>query len=131
MKLDRVDHIAIIVTDLEKAKHFYVEQLEFAVARELHRPDRNDIILNLRLGGGPGAMELEVFVEQDPPARVTGPEACGLRHLAFQVDDVEAAVAELEEKGVPCEPIRTDPYTGSKMTFFHDPDGLPLEIREP
>lgn len=130
MKFNRVDHIAIIVTDLEQAKNFYVEKLGFTIIREICRHDRNDTILNLQIGNEPDAQRLEIFVEKNSPARVTNPEACGLRHLAFRVDDVEDTVAELEKKGIQCEPIRIDPYTHGKMTFFRDPDGLPLEIRE-
>ena len=76
------------------------------------------------------AIELEIFAEPNPPKRVNRPEACGLRHLAFRVDDVEATVAELEQMGIGCEPIRLDSYTQKKMTFFFDPDGLPLELHE-
>ena len=74
--------------------------------------------------------ELEIFAEENPPKRVNRPEACGLRHLAFCVDNVEQTVKELTEVGIECEPIRVDGYTGKKMTFFHDPDGLPLELHE-
>lgn len=73
---------------------------------------------------------LRFFAEKNPPKRVNRPEACGLRHLAFRVESVEEAVKELDEMGIECEPIRTDSYTGEKMTFFFDPDGLPLEIHE-
>ena len=130
MNLNRIDHIAIIVTDLEKARNFYVEQLGFTVVREVFRQDRNDTILNLKIGDEPDSPEIELFVEKNPPKRVSNPEACGLRHLAFRVDDVEKAVAELEQKGIECEPIRMDPYTKNRMTFFRDPDGLPLELHE-
>lgn len=74
--------------------------------------------------------ELEIFAEKNPPKRVNRPEGCGLRHLAFRVESVEETVKELDEIGIECEPIRTDTYTGEKMTFFFDPDGLPLEIHE-
>ena len=74
--------------------------------------------------------ELEIFAEENPPKRVNRPEACGLRHLAFCVDSVEQTVKELTELGIECEPVRVDDYTGKKMTFFHDPDGLPLELHE-
>ena len=74
--------------------------------------------------------ELEIFAEENPPKRVNRPEACGLRHLAFCVDSVEQTVRELRELGIECEPIRVDSYTDKKMTFFHDPDGLPLELHE-
>lgn len=90
----------------------------------------NDWKLDLRVGDGADAIELEIFAEPNPPKRVNRPEACGLRHLAFRVDDVEATVAELAQMGIECEPIRLDSYTKKKMTFFFDPDGLPLELHE-
>lgn len=73
---------------------------------------------------------MEIFCVQNPPKRVTNPEACGSRHLAFAVDNLEEVVAELNDLGIPTEPIRRDDYTGKKMTFFRDPDGLPLELHE-
>lgn len=94
------------------------------------RKERNDWKLDLRVGEGADAIELEIFAEPNPPKRVNRPEACGLRHLAFRVEDVEATVAELEQMGIGCEPIRLDSYTQKKMTFFFDPDGLPLELHE-
>ncbi len=123
---ERMHHVAIIVSDYERAREFYVEKLGFPVLRENYREDRGDWKLDLKFGDG----ELEIFAIPGAPPRPSYPEARGLRHLAFRVDDVEAAVRELEERGVPCEPIRRDPYTGGRMTFFHDPDGLPLELHE-
>lgn len=130
MKLDQIDHIAIIVSDLDKAEDFYVNKLGFTVIRKEYRKDRNDTILMLSTGEAENSIKLELFVEKNPPARVSHPEACGLRHLAFHVDDVEKAVLSLEEKGIACEPVRMDPYTHNRMTFFSDPDGLPLELHE-
>lgn len=130
MKLNAVHHVAIIVSDFQAAKEFYVQKLGFEIVRENYREQRNDWKLDLRLGDGADAMELEIFAEPNPPKRVTRPEACGLRHLAFRVEDVEAAVAELQQRGVECEPIRWDEYTQKRMTFFFDPDGLPLELHE-
>lgn len=127
MHLSSIHHIAIIVSDYAAAKDFYVNKLGFQVIRENYRPERRDWKLDLRISD---TVELEIFVEENPPRRVNRPEACGLRHLAFHVDDVEAVVGELAEVGIPCEPIRTDTYTGKKMTFFFDPDGLPLELHE-
>lgn len=109
---------------------FYVNKLGFAIVRENFRKERNDWKLDLRVGEGADAIELEIFAEPNPPKRVNRPEACGLRHLAFRVEDVEATVAELEQMGIGCEPIRLDSYTQKKMTFFFDPDGLPLELHE-
>ena len=126
MNLQTVHHIAIIGSDYEKSKHFYVEQLGFSVIRENYRAERDDYKIDLQLNG----MELELFIIKNCPKRPSYPEAYGLRHLAFAVESVEQTVRELEEKGIATEPIRVDEYTGKKMTFFYDPDGLPLEIHE-
>ena len=127
MKLNSVHHIAIIVSDIEKAREFYIKKLGFEAIRENYRKERDDWKLDLRVDEH---TELEIFAEKNPPKRVNRPEACGLRHLAFRVGSVEETVKELDEIGIECEPIRTDTYTGEKMTFFFDPDGLPLEIHE-
>ena len=127
MKLNSVHHIAIIVFDIEKAREFYIKKLGFEAIRENYRKERDDWKLDLRVDEH---TELEIFAEKNPPKRVNRPEACGLRHLAFRVASVEETVKELDEIGIECEPIRTDTYTGEKMTFFFDPDGLPLEIHE-
>lgn len=108
MKLAAIHHVAIIVSDYEKSKDFYVNKLGFAVVRENFRKERNDWKLDLRVGEGDDAIELEIFAEPNPPKRVNRPEACGLRHLAFRVDDVEATVAELEQMGIGCEPTNND-----------------------
>ena len=127
MKFQHIHHVAIIVSDHDAALDFYVNKLEFRVIRDNYRPNRNDWKLDLDAGDG---IVLEIFAEQNPPKRVNRPEACGLRHLAFKVDDIEAAVDELAKKGIECEPIRLDEYTSKHMTFFFDPDGLPLEMHE-
>lgn len=127
MKLNSVHHIAIIVSDIEKAREFYIKKLGFEAIRENYRKERDDWKLDLRVDEH---TELEIFAQKNPPKRVNRPEACGLRHLAFRVESVEETVKELDEIGIECEPIRTDTYTGEKMTFFFDPDGLPLEIHE-
>ena len=127
MKLKSVHHIAIIVSDIEKAREFYINKLGFEVIRENYRKERDDWKLDLRVDEH---TELEIFAEKNPPKRVNRPEACGLRHLAFRVESVGETVKELAEMGIECEPIRTDSFTGKKMTFFFDPDGLPLEIHE-
>ena len=127
MNLSSIHHIAIIVSDYKAAKEFYVEKLGFAVIRENYRPERRDWKLDLRVNEH---TELEIFAEENPPKRVNRPEACGLRHLAFYVESVDETVKELADLGIQCEPIRTDDYTGKKMTFFFDPDGLPLELHE-
>lgn len=127
MKLDAIHHIAIIVSDYEKSRAFYVEKLGFDVVRENFRPEKKDWKLDLRINAD---TELEIFAPQNPPKRPSYPEACGLRHLAFHVKAIEKTAAELEALGIECEPIRFDSFTGRKMTFFHDPDGLPLELHE-
>ena len=124
MRLSKIHHVAIIVSDYEKSREFYVEQLELPVIRENYREDRGDWKLDLQAGD----IELEIFGVKNPPRRVTNPEACGLRHLAFYVDDVEQTVAWLNKKGIETEPIRWDPFTGKKMVFFRDPDDLPIEL---
>ena len=126
MQLDRIHHVAIIASDYAASKEFYVNKLELPLVREVYRPERRDYILTLRIGD----VEAELFVEENPPAHVTNPEARGLRHLAFHVDNVETAAAWLRDKGIETEPIRVDPYTNRRMTFFRDPDGLPLELHE-
>ncbi len=126
MNLTRVHHIAIIGSDYEKSKHFYVDLLGFSVIRENYRKERDDYKIDLQLKD----MELELFIIKNCPPRPSYPEAYGLRHLAFAVESVEKTVKELNEKGIKTEPIRVDAYTGKKMTFFSDPDGLPLEIHE-
>ena len=126
MNLQKMDHVAIIVGDYEKSKHFYVDLLGFPILRENYRPERNDWVLSLKFGDS----ELELFGMQNCPERPTHPEAKGLRHLAFRVDSVEQTVRELEALGIPCEAVRLDTFTGKKLTFFKDPDGLPLEIHE-
>ena len=123
---ERMHHIAIIVSDYERAREFYVEKLGFPVLRENFRQERGDWKLDLKFGDG----ELEIFAVPGAPPRLSYPEAQGLRHLAFRVEDVEAAVRDLEGRGISCEPIRWDPYTERRMTFFRDPDGLPLELHE-
>ena len=126
MLFDQLHHAAIIVSDYEKAKEFYVEKLGFPALRENYREDRGDWKLDLKFGDG----ELEIFAIPGAPPRPSCPEAQGLRHLAFRVDSVEDTVKELERRGIECEPVRLDPYSGRRFTFFRDPDGLPLELHE-
>ncbi|MBR5768048.1 MAG: VOC family protein, partial [Clostridia bacterium] len=106
MRLTEIHHVAIITSDREKTVDFYVGRLGFEIIRETERPERGDIKLDLRVND---LTELEIFIVKDPPARVTRPEARGLRHLAFRVDDVEEAVKWLASKGIETEPVRTDP----------------------
>ncbi len=126
MNLNKVHHVAIIGSDYEKSKHFYVEQLGFQIIRENYREERDDYKIDLKLND----LELELFIIKNCPKRPSFPEAYGLRHLAFRVDSVEETVKELNSMGIETEPIRYDTYTNEKMTFFFDQDGLPLEIHE-
>lgn len=127
MNLDGIHHIAIIVSDYKKSMDFYVDKLGFKVIRENYRPNKNDWKIDLKVNE---YTELELFVVKKPPKRISEPEACGLRHLAFNVDNIETVVEELRKKGIECENIRIDEFTGKKMTFFRDPDNLPLELHE-
>ena len=127
MKTNGLHHVAIIGYDYEKSKHFYVDILRFSIIRETFRADRQSYKLDLRVGSGD---VIELFSFPNPPPRVSQPEACGLRHLAFGVDEIEETVAYLKSKGVAVEAIRRDEITGRRFTFFKDPDDLPLEIYE-
>ena len=124
--LRKQHHIAIIASSWEKAKDFYIDKLGFELTREVWRPAQNDYLRMLSLG----ETTLELFIRPDAPQRVNNPEAMGLRHLAFRVEDAVAAAAWLNARGIETEPIREDLVNGGKFTFFKDPDGLPLEIHE-
>ena len=126
MVLGKQHHIAVISSDWEKAREFYIEKLGFEMIREVYRPAQNDYLRMLRQG----ETTLELFIRPDAPQRVNNPEARGLRHLAFRVEDAVAAAAWLKARGIETEPIREDLVNGGKFTFFKDPDGLPLEIHE-
>lgn len=125
MRLNGVHHIAVIGTDYERSKRFYCDVLGFTLRSEVHRAERDSWMADLELHG---RYVLELFSFPSPPPRPTGPEATGLRHLAFEVDDVAAALEELRAAGVRCEELRTDPHTGKHMAFFFDPDDQPLEL---
>jgi glyoxylase I family protein len=123
--LKRIHHVAIICSDYAASKNFYVNILGLKIVQEVYRVERKSYKLDLSVGG---LYQIELFSFVSPPERASGPEARGLRHLAFEVDDVAAVAAELNAKGVLTEDIRVDEHTGKKFTFFTDPDGLPLEI---
>ncbi|HYI77193.1 MAG TPA: VOC family protein [Chryseolinea sp.] len=127
VKLNSVHHIAIICSDYQVSKKFYTEILGFNVHAEYYREKRDSFKLDLKLGEH---YCIELFSFPNPPARTSRPEACGLRHVAFEVNNIEEANKWLTEKGVAVEPIRTDEYTGKRFTFFADPDDLPIEIYE-
>lgn len=124
---NRIHHVAIICTNYEISKHFYVNKLGFEVLAETYREERKSYKLDLAVKG---VYQIELFSFETPPPRPSRPEATGLRHLAFEVDNVEAVILELSNKGIVTEPIRIDEFTDKKYTFFKDPDGLPLEIYE-
>ncbi len=127
MQLNRIHHIAIICSDYAVSKEFYVEKLGLQVVQETYRAQRQSYKLDLAVNG---TYQIELFSFPEPPPRLSQPEARGLRHLAFSVTDLDAAVAELNQKQITTEPIRTDELTGKRFTFFQDPDGLPLELYE-
>jgi glyoxylase I family protein len=125
VRLNRIHHAAVICSDYQRSKHFYTRILGLQIVDENYRSERSSYKLDLAVGEHG---QIELFSFPDPPARITNPEACGLRHLAFEVDDVEQAAINLNENGVSTQPIRVDEYTGKKFVFFFDPDGLPLEL---
>lgn len=123
--LKAIHHVAIICSDYQRSKQFYTQVLGLKVLAEHYQESRDSYKLDLQLADG---SQLELFVFNDAPERPSYPEARGLRHLAFAVDSVADYKAYLEQQGIEVEPIRTDPYTQQLFTFFHDPDGLPLEL---
>ena len=127
LQLENVHHIAIICSDYTVSKKFYTKILGFRVLGEYYRAERKSYKLDLALGD---RYMIELFSFPDPPQRVSRPEARGLRHLAFSVRDIDAAVVALTAHNLVTEPIRVDEFTGKRFTFFSDPDGLPLELYE-
>ena len=127
LHLASVHHIALICSDYERSKRFYTEVLGLSILSEHFRAERNSYKLDLALNG---QYIIELFSFPDPPQRLSRPEALGLRHLAFAVPDLDAAMAHLQEKGVKSEAVRVDEQTGRRFTFFADPDDLPLELYE-
>lgn len=125
LKINRIHHIAIICSDYELSKHFYTHILGFTVIAEHYRSERMSYKLDLALNGN---YAIELFSFPFPPARVSMPEATGLRHLAFEVDDIDITIDHLAAHGVSAEPVRTDEHTGKRFTFIADPDGLPIEF---
>lgn len=127
MQLLGIHHVAVIASDYARSRRFYVEVLGLMVLAEHYREARASWKLDLAL---PDGGQIELFSLPDPPLRPSRPEACGLRHLAFRVADIDMAVASLQARGIAVEPVRIDEYTGRRYTFFADPDGLPLELYE-
>lgn len=129
MLFSSIHHCAIICSDYHKSKHFYVDLLGFTVINETYREERKSYKLDLKIGDAFSG-QIELFSFPDPPKRLTHPEACGLRHLAFDVTNVEKATETLKRLGIDTEPVRKDSLTGKRFTFFRDPDDLPIEIYE-
>ena len=125
--VQKLGHVVVNVSDLEASKRFYTEVLGLRVVAEHFRAGRQSYKLDLALADG---SQIELFSFPNPPPRPSKPEAQGLRHLAFAVQDLQECKRLLEARGVAVEPIRTDHYTGRRFVFFADPDGLPLELYE-
>ncbi|MBC9824302.1 MAG: VOC family protein [Carnobacterium inhibens] len=126
MNIKKIHHVAIIASDYQKSKQFYAEVLGLEIIRENYRSERDSYKLDLKLGDS----EIELFSFPEPSKRPTQPEAVGLRHLCFYVDNFDETIQELNQKGIETEPVRVDEYTGGRFTFFRDPDDLPLELHE-
>ncbi|AGK98055.1 SMU1112c/YaeR family gloxylase I-like metalloprotein [Clostridium pasteurianum] len=127
MKFNRINHVAIICSDYYKSKKFYAEILGFAIIHETYRKERESYKLDLRVGDFD---QIELFSFPNAPKRPSYPEACGLRHISFEVDNIENTVQYLKDKLIVVEPIRIDEFTNKKFTFLSDPDDLPIEIYE-
>jgi glyoxylase I family protein len=127
LNLKKLHHIAIICSDYKKSKEFYTDVLGFGILKETYRKERQSYKLDLSLNG---LYAIELFSFPNPPERLSRPESTGLRHLAFEVDDIEKVIDFLSGKNVKTEPVRTDELTGKRFTFFSDPDALPLELYE-
>jgi glyoxylase I family protein len=127
IRLNSIHHLAIICSDYLISKHFYTEILGLEIISEVYRTERDSYKLDLIVGNN---YQIELFSFPNPPERVSEPEACGLRHLAFEVSDLTECVEKLQSQGVVVEPIRVDEFTGKRFTFFADPDNLPLELYE-
>jgi glyoxylase I family protein len=125
LHLSSVHHIAIICSDYERSKKFYTEVLGLKIIREVYRKERQSYKLDLEVNG---QYVIELFSFPHPPKRLSRPEACGLRHLAFAVQNIDRAFEDLSKLGIQAEPIRMDEHTGKRFTFFADPDDLPIEL---
>jgi len=127
INISRLHHIAIICSNYEISKHFYTNIVGFEIIKETYREERDSYKLDLAINGN---YVIELFSFPNPPARVSRPEATGLRHIAFEVDNIEESIQLLSENGIETEPIRIDEITNKKFTFFSDPDNLPIELYE-
>jgi glyoxylase I family protein len=127
LQLNKIQHVAIICSDYARSKKFYTEVLQLHIVNETYREERQSYKLDLAING---RYQVELFSFPSPPPRPSRPESCGLRHLAFEVDNIDVAVRSLNDLAVYTEPIRLDEITGKRFTFFADPDGLPIELYE-
>lgn len=127
LEIDGFHHVAIIASNYQRSKYFYTEILGAKVLSEIYRESQKSYKLDLKFQDG---SQIELFSFLAPPARLTMPEACGLRHLAFKVSNLQCAINFLLENNIECESIRTDELTGKRFVFFRDPDDLPLELYE-
>lgn len=127
LSFNKIHHISLICSDYQTSKRFYTEVLGLSIVHEIYRKERDSYKLDLALNG---EYVLELFSFPNPPKRTTQPEACGLRHLAFEVSNIEETVQKLKAKNIALEPLRIDEWTKKKFTFFSDPDGLPIELYE-
>lgn len=127
MKINALHHVAVICSNYAASKAFYTDILGFEIKQEVYRAERASFKLDLAIAGH---YQIELFSFPNPPQRPSRPEACGLRHIAFEVDSVTAVFEELTRKNIAIEPIRVDEFTGKKFTFIADPDGLPIEFYE-
>lgn len=126
-ELKSIHHVAIICSDYQKSKDFYVNKLGLTIIKESYRENRNSYKLDLQVGMNE---QIELFSFDNSPERLSYPEARGLRHLAFEVENIEHTILQFADSGIECEPIRVDELTGCRFSFFTDPDGLPLELYE-
>ena len=127
LNLKGVHHVAIICSNYTLSRHFYTEILGLKILQEVFREERNSYKLDLAVNG---VYQIELFSFLDPPERLSRPEGKGLRHIAFEVDNLSVSIAELTKNGVLTEEIRIDEYSGKRFVFFNDPDGLPIELYE-
>lgn len=127
LQLNKIHHVAIICSDYQKSKHFYTQILGLEVLQEVYREERQSYKLDLALNGN---YVVELFSFPNPPKRVSRPEAAGLRHLAFEVNDIEATRAFIVSNHIEAETIRVDEYSHKRFFFISDPDDLPIEFYE-
>lgn len=125
--LKKIHHVAIICSNYEVSKKFYTQLLGLKIENETYRKERDSYKLDLSLNG---SYVIELFSFPDPPKRISRPEAAGLRHIAFEVENIETATAYLNTNNITFEPIRIDEFTNKKFTFIADPDNLPIELYE-